>query len=270
MCRVLKVSRSGFYAWVRRPESRRTMENRKLLVEIKSVHERTRRSYGSPRIHAELTERGVVCGRHRVARVMRENGLIAKAAKKFKATTDSNHRLPVAENLLQRQFEVSEPNRAWVGDISYVWTREGWLYLAILLDLFSRRVVGWSIRDRLDRGLVLEALKRALALRNPGAGLIVHHDRGSQYASDDYRKELDKRGYHLSMSRKGDCWDNAVAESFFGSLKTEWVPKSGYDTREEGRLDLFQFIEGFYNRTRRHSTIGNVSPVNFELASASA
>jgi len=215
----------------------------------------------------ELQDEGITCGRHRVARLMRANGLRGKAGKKFKATTDSNHKHPVAENLLQRQFNVSEPNLAWVGDITYVWTREGWLYLAVLLDLYSRRVVGWAVSKRMKQGLVVEALERAIALRNPSPGLIVHHDRGSQYASNAYRKLLESRGLILSMSRKGDCWDNAVAESFFGSLKTEWVPKFGYETRREGEMDLFQYIEAFYNRSRRHSTIGNVSPVAFEKAS---
>ena len=266
MCRVLEVSRSGFYAWVRRPESDRTKTNRKLLVSIKAIHAKTRRSYGSPRIHEELQAQKISCGRHRVARLMRENGLVAKASKKYKATTDSNHSNPVAENLLLRNFEAFDPNEVWVGDITFVWTREGWLYLAVLLDLFSRRVVGWSVRERLDRSLVLEALERALALRDPEPGLIVHHDRGSQYASTDYREILDERGCLLSMSRKGDCWDNAVAESFFGSLKTEWIPETGYQTRKEAVLDLFQYIEAFYNRTRRHTTISNVSPVDFESA----
>ena len=270
MCRVLGVSRSGFYAWVRRPESDRTKANRKLKVWIRAIHEGTRKSYGSPRIHEELKEleemkeANLTCGRHRVARLMREDGLRAKAGKKFKVTTDSNHKLPVAENLVQREFTVSEPNRVWVGDITYLWTREGWLYLAVLLDLFSRRVVGWSVSSRLKRGLVMDALQRAIALRAPEPGLIIHHDRGSQYASDDYRAILDDRGYLLSMSRKGDCWDNAVSESFFGSLKTEWVPEFGYETRKEGEIDLFRYIEEFYNRTRRHSTVGNVSPVRFE------
>ncbi len=270
MCRVLEVSRSGFYAWLRRPESNRTKADRKLKVWIRAIHKRTRKSYGSPRIHEELKEleemkeANLTCGRHRVARLMREDGLRAKAGKKFKVTTDSNHKLPVAENLVQREFTVSEPNRVWVGDITYLWTREGWLYLAVLLDLFSRRVVGWSVSSRLKRGLVMDALQRAIALRAPEAGLIVHHDRGSQYASDDYRDILKDGGYLLSMSRKGDCWDNAVSESFFGSMKTEWVPEFGYETRKEGEIDLFRYIEEFYNRTRRHSTIGNVSPVRFE------
>jgi len=239
-------------------------------VWIRAIHEGTRKSYGSPRIHEELKEleemkeANLTCGRHRVARLMREDGLRAKAGKKFKVTTDSNHKLPVAENLVQREFTVSEPNRVWVGDITYLWTREGWLYLAVLLDLFSRRVVGWSVSSRLKRGLVMDALQRAIALRAPEPGLIIHHDRGSQYASDDYRAILDDRGYLLSMSRKGDCWDNAVSESFFGSLKTEWVPEFGYETRKEGEIDLFRYIEEFYNRTRRHSTVGNVSPVRFE------
>lgn len=264
MCRVLRVSRSGFYAWLRRPESKRTREDRRLLVEIRAIHEGTRGSYGSPRIHRELREQGESCGRGRVVRLMKANGVVGRRKRKFRATTDSQHRHPVAENVLQRCFTVAEPNRVWVGDITYLWTREGWLYLSVLLDLFSRRVVGWSVRERLDAELVLEPLRRAIALREPAPGLLLHHDRGSQYASDAYRGELERHGMDLSMSRKGDCWDNAVSESFFASFKTEWVPDEGYVSRAQARSDVFRYIEEFYNRKRRHSTLGLISPAEFE------
>jgi putative transposase len=264
MCRVLRVSRSGFYAWLRRPESRRTREDRRLLVEIRAIHQGTRGSYGSPRIHRELREQGEDCGRGRVVRLMKANGVVARGKRKFRATTDSKHSHPVAENVLQRCFAVDEPNRVWVGDITYLWTKEGWLYLSVLLDLFSRRVVGWSVRERLDAELVLEPLRRAIALRQPDPGLLLHHDQGSQYASDAYRGELERHGLDLSMSRKGDCWDNAVSESFFASFKTEWVPDEGYVSRAQARRDVFRYIEAFYNRERRHSTLGLVSPAQFE------
>jgi transposase InsO family protein len=195
---------------------------------------------------------------------MRENGVVARRKRKYRATTDSRHSHPVAENVLQRCFTVDEPNRVWVGDITYLWTKEGWLYLSVLLDLFSRRVVGWSVRERLDAELVLEPLRRAIALRQPSPGLLLHHDRGSQYASDAYRGELERHGMDLSMSRKGDCWDNAVSESFFASFKTEWVPEEGYASRAQARADVFRYIEEFYNRERRHSTLGLISPMTFE------
>lgn len=266
MCRVLSVSSSGFYAWLRRPESSRARTDRELLPEIRAIHKRTRGSYGSPRIYDEFKERGIGCGRHRIARIMRQNGIQVVPKRKFRVTTDSKHSLRVAPNLLNRDFTAATPNTVWVGDITYIWTRQGWMYLAVLLDLYSRRVVGWSLRNTLHEELVLETLQRAFALRRPPRGLIVHHDRGSQYAGKAYKKLLDGEGAILSMSRKGDCWDNAAAESFFGSLKTEWVPGRGYDTREEARLDLFQYIEVFYNRERRHSSAGRISPVQFELA----
>ena len=264
MCHVLRVSPSGFYAWLGRPESERSKRHQRLLVDIRAVSKRTRQSYGSPRMHSELADLGHKVGRHQVADVMRKNGVRARRKKKFRVTTDSNHDQPIAPNILDRDFSADVPNQVWVGDITYLWTKEGWLFLAVVLDLFSRRVVGWETSDKIDAGLVGRALQKAIALRRPPIGIVIHHDRGSQYASKDYRRLLESIGAVASMSRKGDCWDNAVSESFFGSLKTEWVPEDGYETKEDGRRDLFNYIEGFYNRERRHSTINHLSPVAME------
>jgi putative transposase len=264
MCRLLAVRPSGFYAWLKRPESLRRRENRKLIVEIRAIHERSRGTYGSPRIHAELQGQGHRCGRHRVAGLMRVNGLAGRQRRKFRPTTDSQHALPVAENLLGQRFTVAEPDTAWVADITYIPTREGWLYLAATMDLFSRRIVGWATSARLKRELVLEATKRALANRRPPCGLVHHSDRGSQYASGDFRKLLKAHGLKGSMSGVGNCYDNAAMESFFHSLKVEWVHGRVYRTREEARRNLFEYIEIFYNNWRRHSTLGMVSPAEFE------
>ena len=268
MCRVLQVSPSGYYAWRSRGESERARSNRCLLVEIRAVHAESKRRYGSPKVHGELRARGFDCNEKRVARLMREDGLRAKRSRKFKATTDSRHDFPVAPNLLNREFEVSRPDEVWVSDITYVWTREGWLYLAIVLDLFSRRVVGWSMSHRMTRSLALDALSAAIGNRSPGPGLLHHSDRGSQYASTDYRKLLERHGMKCSMSRKGDCWDNAVAESFFSSYKVESVFGEDFQTREEARGKTFEYIEAFYNQTRLHSTLGYLSPVEFEQEQA--
>ena len=264
MCRVLRVSRSGFHAWLGRPESERSKRHRRLLVDTRAVSKRTRQSYGSPRMHAELIDLDHKVGRHQVADVMLQNGVRARRKKKFRVTTDSNHDHPIAPNILDRDFAAAAPNQVWVGDITYLRTKEGWLFLAVLLDLFSRRVVGWEVSDRINADLVGRALRKAIALRRPPRGIVVHHDRGRQYASKKYRKILKGIGAVASMSRKGDCWDNAVSESFFGSLKSEWVPEDGYETREDGRTDLFNYIEGFYNRERRHSTINYLNPVAME------
>ena len=264
MCRVLRVSRSGFHAWLRRPESPRAARHKRIMVDMRAISQRTRSSYGSPRMHAELVDLGHEVGRHQVAQVMRNNGLRARRKKRFRTTTDSNHDRPIAPNLLCRNFSASAPNKVWVGDLTYIWTKEGWIYLDVLIDLFSRRVVGWSMSDSLHRGIALSALAQARALRCPPRGLIVHHDRGKQYASKDYREMLRDMGAVASMSRKGDCWDNAVSESFNGSLKGEWVPELGYDTKQDGYEDVGNYIDLFYNRERRHSTVGMVSPVAME------
>lgn len=268
MCRALKVSTSGYYAWRSRPESESSRSNRVLLVEIKAAYERKKRRYGSPRIFRDLKARGIKCGENRVARLMREHGVRAKQARKFRATTDSKHEMPVAENLLDRQFDVDRPNAVWVSEITYLWTREGWLYLAVVIDLFSRQVVGWSIRSDLDRALVLEALSGALQQRKPSAALIHHSDRGSQYASSDYQRMLSQAGILCSMSRKGNCWDNAPAESFFASLKAELVHGHQFRTRAEARSEVFEYIEVWYNRQRIHSSLGYLSPVQYEAVMA--
>ncbi len=264
MCRCLQVSPAGFYAWHERPESLRTKANKRLLTLVTVTHTQSRQTYGSPRIHAALRAEGVEAGRHRIARLMRSHGIQAKTRRKFKATTQSDHNLPVAENILNREFVVNTPNKAWVGDISYVWTQEGWLYLAVLLDLFSRKVVGWALSDRIDRKLVLQALDQAIAAREPSPGLLVHSDRGSQYASHDYQKRLRDNDLICSMSRKAECWDNSVAESFFGTIKQELIYHRTYTTREEATKEIFEYIEVFYNRQRRHSTLGYMSPMTFE------
>ena len=260
MCRLFKVSRSGYYAWLRRPESLRKTEDKALSEVIAKIHEESNGEYGSPKIHQELRRRGTRCGRKRVARLMRKDGLKAKTIRKFKATTNSNHSLPVAENLLNRDFSPAEPNKAWVADITYIWTNEGWLYLAIVIDLYSRAVVGWSMSERMTRTLVMDAFTLAVKRRNPSPGLLHHSDRGSQYASGDFQKLLAKYGAICSMSRKGNCWDNAAAESFFALLKRAVVFHNQYQTRAQARQSIFDYIERFYNRKRIHSSLGYRTP----------
>ena len=270
MCRVLETSPSGFYDWLRRPESQRAAEDRALIEKIQAVHNESRRTYGSPRVHASLKAAGYRIGRKRVARLMRENDIRAKAKRKFKVTTDSRHDHPVAPNLLDRQFTVAAPNTVWLADISYIWTREGWLYLAVVLDLFSRQVVGWAMDEQMPQELTLAALDMALQRRRPLPGLMHHSDRGSQYAAGAYQKRLAEHGIVCSMSRKGNCWDNAPMESFFHTLKTELVHHRDYLTRDEARRDIFEYIEVFYNRQRRHSTLGYLSPAQFEVTALAA
>lgn len=264
MCRALEVSRSGFYAWRVRPASRLSVKTRLLVDRIKAVHEKSRKTYGSPRVHMQLVAEGESLSRGRVERLMRANGIRAKQKRKFVATTDSKHDLPVAENILEREFRVEEPNTVWSSDITYIPTDEGWLYLAGVLDLCSRTAVGWSMSETLEKRLVLDALKMAYRRRRPGKGLLHHSDRGSQYASDDYGNLLKSYDMRMSMSRKGDCWDNAVMESFFGTLKKELVHHRKYRTRAEARQDIFEFIEVFYNRERLHSSLGYMSPAAYE------
>ena len=265
MCRVLKVSRSGYYAWCRRPVSAREMANQKLTQQIQEIHQHSRQTYGSPRIQAELADNGVKCGHNRVARLMREAELRAKQKRKFKVTTtDSAHNYPVAPNLLDQDFQASRPNEKWVGDITYIATDEGWLYLAAVMDLYSRRIVGWAMGDTLERWLPLAALQMAIETRQPPPGLLHHSDRGSQYASDEYQAWLTKYQIQGSMSRTGNCYDNAPIESFFGTLKTELVHHRYYATRAEAKTDIFEYIEVFYNRFRRHSALDNLCPAVFE------
>ena len=263
-CSVMRVSRSGYYAWCKREDSARRKENRRLVPLVRELHRQSGRTYGARRIADDLREQGVLCGRYRARTLMGLAGVSAKQHKKFKATTNSNHDLPVAPNLLCREFSVDAPDKAWVSDITYVWTREGWLYLAVVIDLFSRMVVGWSLSERITRRLVMDALRMGVGRRRPAPGLVHHSDRGVQYCSLDFQKLLTVFGMTCSMSRKGDCWDNAVAESFFGTLKTERVFFADYKTRDEARRDIVDYIEMFYNSRRRHSYLGNVSPKRFE------
>jgi len=270
LCQQLGVSRSGFYAWSQRPESARQQADRALAAEVAQVHRDSRGSYGSPRVHAELRARGRRVSRKRVARLMGQQHLAARRRRRWVRTTDSRHALPVASNVLQRDFSPDKPNSTWATDITYVWTGEGWLYLAVVLDLFSRMVVGWSMSERIDTQLVLAALKMAWEGRQPPQGLIHHSDRGSQYASAEYRQALASRGIQCSMSRKGNCWDNAVVESFFSSLKMELVYLTDFVTRHQARSALFEYIEVFYNRRRRHSSLGYLSPMEYERAALPA
>jgi len=260
----MQVSRSGYYAWRKRGKSSRQRENERLIPFVRTAHKKSKETYGARRIAIEVKALGISCGRFKAGTLMKLAGVAAKQKKKFKATTDSKHNLPIAPNLLNRQFKVEEPDRVYVSDITYIWTHEGWLYLAVILDLFSRQVVGWSLNNRITKKLVMDALRMATWRRRPAAGLIFHSDRGSQYCSNDFQKMLKTHKMLSSMSRKGNCWDNAVAESFFGSLKTERVFSSSYKTREESRRDIVDYIEMFYNSNRRHSYLGYVSPKEFE------
>jgi putative transposase len=266
LCEAVGVSRSAYYAWRRSTPSQRKLANERLLAEIRAIHVENKARYGSPRMRDELKGRGHEAGKHRVARLMRENGIKARLRPRFRRTTDSRHDQPVAPNLLERNFTTSAPNQAWVGDITYVWTAEGWAYLAVLLDLYSRRVVGWALRKSLNRELAVSALKQALSCRRPPPGLVQHTDRGCQYASTEYRQLLDEHGALCSMSRVGDCWDNAVAESFFATIKKELVHRCAFQTRSEAYDAISDYIENYYNAKRRHSAAGNQSPINFELA----
>jgi putative transposase len=264
MCQVLEVSRSAYYAYRRRPKSIRERNNEWLVEKIKEIHQRSRRSYGSPRITAELHDQGICCGHNRVARLMRQNDIVAKRKRRFKVTTHSGHKLPVAPNLVDRQFSVDAPDQLWVSDITYIHTLRGWLYLAAILDVYSRQIVGWSMDCFLGQELVLKALRQALGRRQTAQGLIFHSDRGSQYASDSVRKLLCKRAFRQSMSGKGNCYDNAIMESFFATLKTELIYDETYHTRAQARQSVFQYIEVFYNRFRKHSALGYLSPAEFE------
>ena len=264
LCDTLGVSRAGFYASQTRPPARRARADERLGLEITAIHAESRQRYGSPRIHAELGDRGCRTSRKRVARLMRERSLAARRRRRFRVTTDSRHSFPVAPNVLARQFERVAPDVAWVTDITYIPTGEGWLYLAVILDLRSRCIVGWAMSDRITRDLTLEALGMALLRRRPPEGLLHHSDRGSQYASGDYQRALAAQAMVCSMSRRGECWDNAVAESFFATVKVELVHEATWRTRTEARAALFEYIELFYNGLRRHSSLGYLSPVAFE------
>jgi putative transposase len=269
LCKVLGVSQSGYFAWKSRPASRRQREDLVLLAHVRSAFQLSNETYGSPRLTRELQDQGLSVGRRRTARLMRENGLRARQPRRFKRTTDSHHAFPVAPNLLDQDFSAERPDEKWGADISYVWTREGWLYLAVVMDLYARRVVGWAVSDRLHKELALSALRRALAVRRPEAGLLHHSDRGSQYCSIEYQAELRRHGMLISMSGKGNCYDNSMVETFFKTLKSELVWRTVFLTRAEARNALARYIDGFYNPTRRHSALGFVSPAQFERRTAS-
>ena len=264
MCRALRVSRSGYYAWRKKPVSDREKENEKLAAEIRDIHKWSRHTYGSPRVHAELRDRGYRIGRNRVARLMREQRIRSKVKKRFKVTTHSKHGLAVAENILGREMKPYRPNQVWVSDITYIRSREGWLYLCIIMDLYSRSIVGWSMQERLTKELVLKSLHMACTRRESQRGIIFHSDRGSQYASKAFRALLAGKGFRASMSGKGNCYDNAHAESFFHTMKVEEVYGNSYTTRQEAKLSIFEYIEVFYNRFRKHSQLGYQSPYEFE------
>ena len=267
-CRVLGVSRSGYYQWTRSTPSARARADQALSAEVRAIHREHRGRYGSPRVHRELRARGHRVARKRVARLMREQGLCGRSPRRSRRTTDSRHGYRIAPNLLDRDFSAAAPNEAWVGDITYVPTQEGWLYLAVLLDLFSRRVVGWAMSDRIDTELAREALSMANGQRTPGTGLIHHTDRDCRYASDEYQAALRQMGMVPSMSGKADCWDNAVAESFFATLEKELLATGPLTSRESTRLAIADYIEHYYNNKRRHSYLDYVSPLEYELVAA--
>jgi transposase InsO family protein len=264
LCTVMQVTRSGYYSWRTRDKSARQCEYEKLIPVVQEAHRISKGTYGTRRISGEIEAHGVSCGRDKARTLMKLADVSAKQKRKFKVTTDSKHNLPVAPNLLNREFAVEEPDLVYVSDITYIWTNEGWLYLAIVLDLYSRQIVGWSLSNRMSRKLIMDALRMAVWRRHPAPGLLFHSDRGSQYCSDDFQEMLKTYEMVSSMSRKGNCWDNSVAESFFGSLKTERVFFTNYVSRDQAKKDIVDYIEMFYNCRRRHSYLGYISPREFE------
>lgn len=264
MCRVLEVTPSGFYAWRNRAPSRRAIENARLVEHIRRIHAESRKTYGSPRIYKALREQGVACGRHRVSRLMRVTGVVAQRMIRYRRISKTAHGRDVANNLVNRHFSIDKPNHVWASDMTYIWTGGGWLYLAVVLDLASRRVIGWAMDGRMTDQLTRDALTMALQQRQPGSGLIHHSDQGSQYASVEFQQMLNENGIKCSMNRLGDCYDNAVVESFFKTLKIELVKEVRFINRDHGRTKLFEYIEVFYNRQRLHSTLGYKSPAEFE------
>lgn len=266
MCQILKVSRSGYYKWKNRNPSKKSISNEELLEKIKKIYELNEGNYGSPRIARDLKADGIKCSKNRVAQIMRKNGIVSKTAKKFKVTTDSDHDRPVAPNILGvgNAEKITTPNQAWRSDITYIWTKAGWLYLAIIIDVFTRGIIGWSMSKYIKKQLVIDALLMAIFRKNPGKGVIFHSDRGSQYASKEVVELLKNNGFIQSMSGKGNCYDNAMAESFFHTLKVEKVYWEKYETREQAILSVYNYIELYYNVKRRHSSIDYMSPKNFE------
>ena len=264
MAKVLEVSRSGYYNWKNREESTRHKEEKILLLEIKTIHEKSNGTYGTLRTTAELNRKGIGCGKNRVGRIRKKYNIKAKTKKKFKVTTHSKHNKPVSEDLVKRNFTASVKNELWTSDITYIWTREGWLYLAVILDVFCRKIVGWAIGSRLSKRIVTRALYKAIANREPKPGMIFHSDKGVQYSSDEVRGILKFHGIQQSMGSKGDCYDNAITESFFHSFKTEFVYFEDFKTKEVAKRKIFEYIEVFYNRERLHSALGYMSPVEYE------
>lgn len=264
MCQVFKVSRSGFYEWLERPESHHQQADKQFAAQIRHAFEQSRETYGTRRIQDDLRQQGQRVSRHRIGRLMRNQGLLCRTRRRFRATTNSNHNLAVAPNHLDRAFQVAEQDRVYVGDITYIPTQEGWLYLAVFIDLYSRQIVGWSMSSLMTADLVVQSLQMAIQRRRPGKGLMVHSDRGSQYASGRFQALLREQGFVCSMSRKGNCWDNAPAESFFHTLKTELIHHRRFKSREQAKQDIFEYIEAFYNRQRKHSSLGYKTPYEFE------
>ena len=263
MCRVLRVSRSGYYSYLKRGLSQRNEENKRFVTKIREIWKWSRGTYGSPRITAELQAQGFVCGENRIARLMRENEIKARTRKRFKITTKSDHNLPIAKDLVGRDFSASRMNELWLSDITYIWTWEGWMYLAAVMDVYNRQIVGWALADRLSKALVVDALMKALNEQNPCPGLIFHSDRGSQYASHKVKKILKAWHIHQSMCHKGNCFDNAMMESFFSSLKKELVHLMTFHSKDQARRAIFEYIEIFYNRQRRHSALNQKSPLEY-------
>jgi transposase InsO family protein len=268
LCKVLGVSQSGYFAWKDRPASHRQREDMVMLAHLRSAYALSHETYGSPRMTRELRDSGFAIGRRRTARLMRENGLYARQKRRFKRTTDSQHAFPVAPNIIDQDFAATAPDQKWGVDISYVWTREGWLYLSVVIDLFSRRVVGWAVGDRLHRELAINALRKAIVMRRPKPGLIHHSDRGSQYCSIDYQALLRSNEIVISMSGKGNCYDNAMVETFFKTLKSELIWRTVYQTRNQAEIAIARYIDGFYNPVRRHSALDYLSPAQFERLAA--
>lgn len=268
LCRVLKVTSRGLRAWRSRPMSQRQRDDMILLVHIREQHRLSLGSYGRPRMTEELKELGFCVGHRRVGRLMSQNGIKVLRTHKYRATTDSAHNLSVAPNLLDQDFATTGPNQKWAGDITYIWTREGWLYLAVILDLYARRVIGWAVSNRLKQDLAIRALQMAINLRQPPRSCIHHTDRGSQYCAYEYQKILRQHGFQILMSGKGNCWDNAITETFFKTLKAELIWRQTWQTRRQAEAALFQYINGFYNPRRKHSALGYKSPLAFERKAA--
>lgn len=268
LCRVLKVTSRGLRAWRSRPMSQRQRDDMVLLAHIREQHRLSLNSYGRPRMTEELKELGVSVGHRRVGRLMSQNGIQVFRTHKYKATTDSAHNLNIAPNLLDQDFSATGPNQKWAGDITYIWTREGWLYLAVIIDLYSRRVIGWAVSNRLKKDLAIRALQMAINLRNPPKGCVHHTDRGSQYCAHEYQKILRQHGFQVSMSGKGNCWDNAMTETFFKTLKAEIIWRQTWQTRRQAEAAVFQYINGFYNPRRKHSALGYKNPLAFERKAA--